>query len=558
MAASSTRRTRWTRAAAVLGSGILITTALTVSTVPATAKTSAATLAGPNSGAAIAARPVGSAKQIAAGGVAHAKFLGTVNMASQPDVTAAAVVKGRGHAALTVPGWFKGPDVGATASKGSKVAPLVTTPTHIRANKAGTASAQSSCGCQPPDTNGAIGTTRIVEAVNLSLTIYTRSGGFVARKSLAGFWPTSREISDPRVIYDFTKKRWILTFIPVPTSTSDTPQLYFAVSTSNDPNGTWFKYTISFSGSLFPLGTLLDYPMSGQDARAVLVGTNNFRLIGTTFNYINSTVFAVPKAAAYAGAGFSFPAFSTAFGTFPSVAKGRGPASYAKSYFLAANSSGGYSLYYMTGTGGTPSFFLQGTSANSLWSPPPRAVQPAPNGAATLDALDGRIQSPPIQADTFLWFTHAVKVSGFPAVRYGAISLSSSGTGGVSVTTANAFKSATSYDWNPSLTLSELSTNSVRIFLNWAVTDPATGQNLSLRVSGVGPGEGVPSLIGIGTNVFTGGGSSINSRFGDYSSTSIDVNNVSSSCTWATQALVVNEVFSSNDWRVRFARVGTC
>jgi len=434
---------------------------------------------------------------------------------------------------------------------------VVTTPTVIRLNKAGTAESQASCTCQPPDTNGAISSTRIVEAVNLSLTIYKRGGGLVSRTSLASFFPTSRSISDPHILFVNVAKRWILVFIPVPDSSSSTPQMFLAVSTTADPGGSWIKYTLSFSGSLYPLGTLLDYPMVGQDRNAIIIGTNNFQFNGSGFNYINSTAFAINKAAAYAGSGVSFPAFSVAFSTHPAIARGVPMRSYAKSYLLAAN-GGGYTLYYLSNTAGTPTMTQQGTSAGGLWSPPPAATQPAPNAGVRLDTLDGRIQSPPLQADSFLWFTHAVNVGGFPAVRYGAISLASSGTSGLSVTSANAYASGTSNDWNPSLSLAEPSSNSVRIFLNWSVNDPAAGQNVGQRVSGVGPGEGVPSLAGIGTTIFTGGGSTSQTRFGDYSSTSMDVKNVSSTCNKSTQALVVNQVFNGGTWQVHLARVGTC
>ncbi|HET7475408.1 MAG TPA: hypothetical protein VFJ97_05220 [Dermatophilaceae bacterium] len=428
----------------------------------------------------------------------------------------------------------------------------------IRLNKGGTKRSQSSCGCQPPDTNGAISNTNIVEAVNLAYTVYTRGGGLVSRTSLASFFPTTRPISDPRVIFDATAKRWVLVFIPIPTTTTATPQMFLAVSTSADPIGTYFKYTISFGGALFPAGTLLDYPMLGHDVRAIILGTNNFQFNGVGFTYINSTAFAIPKSLIYAGAGFSFPAFSVEFGTHPAIARGIPMKNYARSYLLAANASGGYTVYFLTNTGGTPTLTFQGTTANSLWSPPPSASQPPPNNGVFLDTLDGRIQAPPVQTDLFLWFTHAVNLAGFPAVRYGAIDLGSSGVGGVGVTAEFAFATGTSNDWNPSIALAEVSTNSVRIFLNWAVNDPPAGVNVGQRVSGVGPGEGVPSLAGIGTTLFTGGGSPTETRFGDYSSVSMDTKNVSLTCNRTTQALVVNQVFNAGHWQVRLARVGTC
>jgi hypothetical protein len=465
------------------------------------------------------------------------------------------------QSALRKPGFFHGPTTTTGRSaKAAVLGPLVTTPTVVHLNKGGTKQSQSSCGgCQPPDTNGAINGTYIVEAVNLSLTVYKRDGTLVSRKSLASFFPTTRQISDPHILFDNVAKRWILVFIPVPTTTSTTPQMFLAVSTTASPTGSYFKYTMNFSGGLFPLGTLLDYPMVGQDRNAILIGSNNFQLTsGGGFSYLNSTAFAVPKAAAYAGSGFSFPAFSVAFSTQPSIARGVPQKSYPNTYWLAANGGGGYTLYNMTNTGGTPTMVQQGTSANGLWSPPPTAVQPAPNGSHTLDTLDGRLQAPPIQADSYIWFTHAVALGGFPAVRYGAISLSQTGTGGLTPTTANAFVSSTSYDWNPSLNLSEPASNAVRIFLNWAYTDPTAGKNVSLRISGVGPGEGVPNLNGIGKTVFTGSGSSTNSRFGDYSSVSMDTVNISASCTKDKNALVVNEVFNTGSWQARLARVGNC
>jgi hypothetical protein len=438
------------------------------------------------------------------------------------------------------------------------VSPLVTTPNVVHMNVGGTKGSQSFCGCQPPDTNGAISGGKIVEAVNLSLTIYQRTGALVSRTSLASFFPTSRSISDPRIQWDNRAKRWILTFIPIPDTPADTPQMFLAVSTSANPSGSWFKYTLNFGGGLYPNGTLLDYPMMGQDVKAVIMSSNNFQLVGGSFNYINTASLAFPKAALYSGAGFSAPAFQVAFSTHPAVARGKPIKSYSKSDLVAANSSGGYTLYYMTNTGGTPTMVQQGTTANGLWSPPPPAIQPPPNGAVQLDTLDGRLQAPPVQADTFVWFTHAVNLGGFPAVEYGALNLSTSGSGGVAVTTNYAYDSATSDDWNPSIALAEPTSGLVRIFLNWAYTDPSAGINVSQRDSGVGPGEGVPLLNGIGNTLFTGGGSPSQTRFGDFSSTTMDVKDVSPTCKFNTQSLVVNQVFNAGDWQVRLARIGTC
>lgn len=560
-----------TRPLTRLGAGLLsgalalslggLTTAAFAATAPRAGLAPAAAGSDANRGgpASLGTAASSAIRQIAPGGLGRLTYNGTVDVAALPQISAAAAVAaGSGHHALTVDSWFRGPRTSAASKSTTAAGPLVTTPTVIHLNKGGTRGSQSSCSCQPPDTNAAISATRIVEAVNLSLTIYKRGGALISRTSLASWWPTTRSISDPHILYDNAAKRWILVFIPVPTSTTDTPTMYVAASTSADPASTWHRYTVTFSGGLFPAGTLLDYPMVGQDRNAILIGSNNFQLGLGGFSYLNSTIFAVPKSAAYGGLGFSFPAFATAFSTYPAIPRGNPMSAYGTSYALAANDAGGYSLYAMTNTGGTPTYTLQATTAGALWSPPPAALQPAPNQGVQLDTLDGRIQSPPVQADTFLWFTHSVALGSFPAVRYGAIPLSASGTGGASAQTANAFASSSSYDWNPSIALAEPTTNSVRIFLGWAMTDPTNGVNVSMRVSGVGPGEGVPSLAGIGTTVFTGGGSTSQTRFGDYSSVQMEVANISTTCRANTQALFTNQVFNGGDWQVRLARVGTC
>ena len=122
-----------------------------------------------------------------------------------------------------------------------------------------------------------------------------------------------------------------------PYLTAATPTMYVAVSTSADPASTWHRYTLTFSGGLFPAGTLLDYPMVGQDRNAILIGSNNYQLTAGGWNYLNSTIFAIPKSAAYGGLGFSFPAFATAFSTYPAIPKGNPMAAYGTSYALAAN-----------------------------------------------------------------------------------------------------------------------------------------------------------------------------------------------------------------------------
>lgn len=480
--------------------------------------------------------------KVAASGHGVATLKGTVNF-SAVSTKLSNIVSGA-HAAKLIPGFA------TPAGQSGKLAgptPLVSTPTLVKKQWAGTSNATSSCGCQPPDTNAAIGGSYVVEAVNLALATYNKSGVLSRRISINSFLGTSEPLSDPRILYDNVWKRWVLTVIPIPANASSTPALWMAASTTANPNGTWFVYRFGFSGGPYPLGALLDYPMVGMDSDSVVVSTNNFNSANA---FIGGAAFAVAKQRLYNGQGIGFSAFNVSPSTHPSIAFGQPQAQYGKTYLVAANGGGGFDLYYMTNSSKPDSttMVFQGSTSNGLWASPGPGRQPA--GFPNLDALDGRLQAPPYQVGGLIWFAHS---SGFPVIQYGFLNTGTAGVGGVAATLSVAYQAGSSYDWNPSIAVG----NSGHVFLNWVYADPTVGTPVSLRVSGLAPGDPVQSLAGVGTTVFTGSLGN-NSRFGDYSSVSVDQASTAS-CPAGANALVINETFAANqDWNTRIARVGFC
>ena len=116
-------------------------------------------------------------------------------------------------------------------------------------------------GVQPPDPVGDVGPDRIVVMSNLSYAIYNKTGGIehgpLANNTLwAGFGgPCQNENSgDPVVLHDQLADRWLLTQF-----TSAGPNYFncVALSTTSDPEGTYFRYQIA-NGTNFP-----DYPKWG-------------------------------------------------------------------------------------------------------------------------------------------------------------------------------------------------------------------------------------------------------------------------------------------------------
>ena len=111
---------------------------------------------------------------------------------------------------------------------------------------------QSDSGVAPPDTTGAVGTTRIIELVNRRYMITNRAGTLLSSNTLnvlAG-WGTGVNSFDPQIIWDGTTNRFYYAMDSVVCSTDN--RLAFGFSKSSSPNtaADWCKYYINY-GSLF-------------------------------------------------------------------------------------------------------------------------------------------------------------------------------------------------------------------------------------------------------------------------------------------------------------------
>ena len=101
----------------------------------------------------------------------------------------------------------------------------------------------------PPDPSGAAGPNHYVQAVNTVFRVFNKSGQSVAGPfNLNSLWPGSSNLGDPIVMYDRHADRWFISQFK-----SNPNGILIAISTSNDPTGTYYQY--SFNLSQFP-----DYP----------------------------------------------------------------------------------------------------------------------------------------------------------------------------------------------------------------------------------------------------------------------------------------------------------
>ena len=135
----------------------------------------------------------------------------------------------------------------------------------------------STQGLRPPDTEGAVGTTHFVEVTNSHIDMWTRqnTGPLPLAKSvtLATFFGyTTEALFDPRVAYDSTWNRWIVTADAFAES-STVQRFFIAVSTTADPTGSFFIYNLNVT---FFVNDFFDFPQLGIDQDAVLFTANIF------------------------------------------------------------------------------------------------------------------------------------------------------------------------------------------------------------------------------------------------------------------------------------------
>jgi hypothetical protein len=167
--------------------------------------------------------------------------------------------------------------------------------------------AGQSGGGYPPDPSGAVGPTQYVQAVNATpFKVYNKTTGatIMAAKNIGTLWsPATSNDGDPVCLYDKYADRWVLTQFGTTGN-----KIYIAVSTTNNPAGTYACYT--YSSSSFPdylkFAIWQDgyYMTSNQGGRlyvferaAMLAGTAGARSVTATFTVGGTSGFWCPLAA---------------------------------------------------------------------------------------------------------------------------------------------------------------------------------------------------------------------------------------------------------------------
>lgn len=403
----------------------------------------------------------------------------------------------------------------------------------------------------PPDPHGAVGISHFVEVTNTHLDIYEKATcERMASVSLNAFFGyEAQPLFDPRVLYDLTFDRWLIyaeAFPQAPTQQF----IFLAVSTSGNPLGPYFRY--AFDANIFG-DDFWDYGQLGMDHDAILFTANIFRLVDNDPLIVDGFKFARfwawPKLELYSGRGFVFCFFDGLVGTTaPSIVLDRNP----RTFMVAAPPSGSTVFRYTVRDSARlcPEVMVSLITVPAYIFPP-NALQPGT--PVQLDTLDSRFVNAGTQVGNALYQVHSVSFFGLPTPRWYQFNT------GVTPSTITQegffFASATSHDWNASITGNVFGD----VFVNWSSTDgfgrgvPPT--NAQVRFSGRNAGDAL-GFIGPGMPLFTSlvpynlQVATFFARWGDYSAVTLDPTNT-------RRAWLVNQKNNTTSiWGTRFGQIG--
>ncbi len=270
----------------------------------------------------------------------------------------------------------------------------------------------------PPDTQGAAGTNYLFVMLNTEYRIQDFNGQTLAGGRLTNFWSPiwsfNDLLTDPRIIYDPIRHRWIAVVIAQPQTAFSF--LLVAVSRTSDPFGTWDfgGYRADSSGVLWA-----DYPSVGYNRNWFVVAVNMFTVSGNALS--RSQFYVLNRTNLYAGnfndgriLTFANDASGVAGFEIPAVTLDDTQTNLFLLQSVRTNSNTRLRLFSITGAIGSETlstnlgYFV--VSTNNAWDfQPPNRIDFARQAGITnrINVGDARLQNV-VYRNGSLWCTHTV------------------------------------------------------------------------------------------------------------------------------------------------------
>jgi hypothetical protein len=273
----------------------------------------------------------------------------------------------------------------------------------------------------PPDTDGAVGLTKILEGLNNNYRVLDKATGAVlSTTSIAAFWaPTgfSTTVVDPRTLYDPYNDRWIVCAVANPAQAGSS--ILLGLSQTGDPEGAYSLYAIDAD----PADTTwADFPSIGFSQSWIGINVNRIKLGGSTGFDSECLVVDYPSLRAGTFAGTMFLKGGVSISAPCATYSPTEPTLYLPTHI--SSTSGTYRLDRISGPSGAPTYLI-GVSRNRglTWTQPsgmilPQAAPLAGTSACAptckIETQDAQIYSAPVFRDGSIYYAQTVAPMGTP------------------------------------------------------------------------------------------------------------------------------------------------
>ena len=442
-----------------------------------------------------------------------------------------------------------------------QVIQAITMPAPI-ATYPGITSAESACGCLPPDTHGDVGPNHYILSVNSRFKITDKSGNqLLAPTTFNSFFAPmattpcglSQNRGDPYVLYDHLADRWLVSDFAFPNFPGVSFYQCVGISKTSDPvAGGWWLYAVQIDAANPTF--LGDYPKFGLWPDAYYFSVNMF---SNNFTFNGVRVFALPRNSMINGTGapnagaIAFTIDPATLGDTYSLVPagfraGSPPPAGTPEYFLAIDSPGSADVVqtqvrvwkfhvdfatpanstFGVGAGHAPNGNITVNGFVDAYTST-AALVPQNGTTVRLDTLGDKLMSPLVYQNLggteSLWVSHTVNNNqggtGPTGIRWYQFYITGStipATAAQQQTFTNGADSL--WRWMPSISVDAQGNMAI------AYSTSSSTQEPSIRYAGRLAGDPVNTL-GQGEAVMQAGGghqTSASARWGDYSSLGID------------------------------------